>query len=145
MFYSFKGEYPVQTLPNRLRFSDGSTKTDSSTFTSEDLNNAGWVEVENPPEYVYPNKLEWLGDRWNVRAPNEDEIAIQWQNVRSYAVSKLAETDYKVLKAYEMGISVEPAIIQYRQSLRDIYNNINGVDPFNIVWPSLPEESPSNP
>ena len=37
MWYSNKGAYPVDTLPHRIILSDGSSRTDSSTFTNAEL------------------------------------------------------------------------------------------------------------
>ena len=45
--YSYKTEYPSSKISQRIRLSDGSTRTDSSTFTSDQLLDAGYVEVSN--------------------------------------------------------------------------------------------------
>ena len=49
--YSYKTEYPTTKIPEMITLSDGSTRTDSSTFTSDELLDAGYVEVSNPPDY----------------------------------------------------------------------------------------------
>src|SRR6056300_1624450 len=120
--YSYKGSWPTR-LPNRLKFEDGFTKTDKTTFTAEDIAAAGWIEVEDPPVVNYPNKLEWDGENWSVREPNASEIAFKWQEIRNECTRKLAETDYKVIKAMESGQELDPVMTQYRQELRDLYNN----------------------
>lgn len=134
--YSYKGAWPTQ-LPNRLKFSDGTTKTDKSTFTQEEIANAGWVEVPNPPIAYYPNKLEWVNGEWNVREPNASEIAFKWQEIKNECERRLAETDYKVIKAVETGVALDPILSQYRQELRDLYNNVNDVDPWTVTYPVL--------
>ena len=40
--YSFKGQDPKE-IPNRIRLSDGTTKTDRTTFTADDLTDAGFT------------------------------------------------------------------------------------------------------
>ena len=47
MLYSYNGEYPTD-IPERIRLSDGSTRTDSSTYTEEEIADAGYVYVEAP-------------------------------------------------------------------------------------------------
>jgi hypothetical protein len=132
--YSFKGARPTQ-LPNRLKFEDGFTKTDKTTFTAEDIAAAGWIEVEDPPVVNYPNKLEWDGENWVVREPNENETKFKWINIKAECTRRLAETDYKVIKSIETGQELDPVMVQYRQELRDLYNNVNNVDPWTVVYP----------
>lgn len=136
--YSYKGAYPTQ-LPKRLKFSNGLTKTDPSTFTAEDIQNAGWITVDYPPVVDYPNKLEWNSEtlQWTVRPPNEAETAFRWQHIRQECERRLLDTDYKVIKAMELGEPVDPVYVAYRQALRDLYNNVNDVDPWVFQYPTL--------
>ncbi len=138
MLYSHKGNFPT-ALPERIRLSNGLTRTDSSTFTNEEIADAGYIEVSDPPNYDYPDVLEWVGNAWVVRAPNNSDIANQWTAIQAEAVRLLSQTDYKAIKAYESGIPLSTAWINYRQALRDIYNNVNNLDPFFIEWPEQPQ------
>lgn len=143
--YSYQGDYP-KSLPFRIHLSDGRTRTDSSTFTPEEIADAGYVAVDNPPS-IEPNQvLEWNGDDflWVVRDKTLEELLAeeeaQWNIVRAERDRLLAETDYVVLVAYEQGIPVPEEYVTYRQELRDIPQTQE--DPFNIVWPTLyPNES----
>lgn len=136
--YSFKGAMPTQ-LPNRIKLSNGFTKTDKSTFTAEDLADAGWIPVDYPPVVDYPHKLEWNSQtrEWIVRDPNEAETQFKWQEIRNECEKRLSDTDYKVIKAVEMGEPVDPVYAVYRQALRDLYNNVNNVDPWTVEYPRL--------
>ena len=134
--YSFKGQYPT-SLPDRIRLSDGRTRTDSSTFTPEEIIDAGWISVEAPPIVEYPNKLEWSENGWISRAPTELEMYQQWNVVQAECVQRLGSSDYKVIKSLESGVSLNPGLISYRQKLRDIYNNVDNLDPWFIEWPVL--------
>jgi hypothetical protein len=136
--YSFKGARPT-SLPNRIKLSNGFTKTDNTTFTAEDLSDAGWIPVDNPPTVNYPNKLEWNGStlEWYSRSPNDAETQFKWQEIRKECERKLAETDYKVIKAVETGIPLDPVYVTYRQALRDLYNNVNNADPWAVEFPLL--------
>ena len=137
MLYSYNNGYPT-LIPNRIRLSNGFTRTDRSTYTAEEIADAGYVPVADPPTVEYPNKLDWSDTDWVIREPNENEISIQWESIKKECQQLLSDTDYKVIKAYELGIPLSQEWISYRQSLRDIYNNVNGIDPWNVVWPEAP-------
>lgn len=141
--YSFKGANPT-TLPNRLKLSDGTTRTDKTTFTDEMIADAGWILVEDPPEVTYPNKLEWNSStmQWVVRPPNDAEIAFRWQEIQNWCQERLTQTDYKVIKAVELGEEVDASIKNYRQALRDLYNNVNDADPWTVQYPVIVVEGP---
>jgi hypothetical protein len=138
--YSHQGAYP-NSLPFRIHLSDGRTRTDSSTFTPEEIAIAGYLAVDNPPT-IEPNEvLEWNSQDflWVVREKTTEELLAeeeeQWSSVRQERDRLLAETDYIVLKSYEQGISVPEEYVEYRQALRDIPQNQEYL--FNIVWPIL--------
>jgi hypothetical protein len=137
MLYSFKNKYP-KSLPNRIVLSDGTTRTDKSTFTLEQIQDAGYVEVEDPPIVQYPNKLEWSGTKWVVLPPDMSDIEKQKANIREQCLHILFDTDYKVIKAFESGTQVDPYYVQYRQEIRDLYNSVDELeDVWNVVFPTL--------
>lgn len=138
LLYTKNGEYPKQ-IPHMIRLSNGSVRSDRTTFTAEEIADAGYVQVDEPPVYTYPNKLEWNGTGWVVREPNEVEISQRWSEIRADCITRLSATDYKVIKSVESGSALDPLMIAYRQALRDIYNNINNLDPWNIDWPTQPQ------
>jgi len=137
--YTKNREYPNQ-IPHMIRLSNGKIRSDRTTFTEQEIVDAGYVQVENPPIAEYPNKLEWDGEnvQWVVRSPNDSEIMARWDELRRECDRLLAETDYKVIKAIETGIAIDPNYVAYRQELRDLYNNLNDIDPWNVVWPTKP-------
>lgn len=137
--YSHNGAWPIQ-LPNRIFLSNGKSRTDRSTFTAEELEDAGWVSVPNPPRVTYPNKLDWNGVDWVVREPNSSETTQRWFEVRNQCTSLLSATDYKVLKRFEAGLAPDQNLTAYRQALRDIYNNVNDINPWHVPWPAYPDE-----
>ena len=120
--------------------SDGSTRTDRNTYTPEEIADAGYVQAGNAPYVTYPNKLDWDVTDWIVREPNETEIENKWAEIKTECQQILLETDYKVIKAYELNIILDQIWIDYRQSIRDIYNNVNDLDPWNILWPDRPND-----
>jgi hypothetical protein len=137
MLYSYNGGYP-QVLPNRIRLSNGFTRTDRTSYTPEEIADAGYIQVADQPSVTYPNRLFWNGTDWIIREPNEVEIENQWSSIKKECQRLLTETDYKVIKSYELGIPLSQSWIDYRQSIRDIYNNVNNIDPWNVVWAAAP-------
>ena len=151
MLYSIKGNYPVETLPHRIRLSDGSTRTDSSTFTTDDLSNAGITTVSNPPSYNQnTQKLTWneIEIDWEVIDLTKEQIEeltnLAWQNIRKKRDSLLQQVDGKVLRyqsEVRIGITTTTDNISdldtYAQALRDVPSTFS--DPGNVVWPTYPD------
>lgn len=135
-FYSHNGAYPT-ILPNRIILSNGMPRTDKSSFTAEELADAGWVAISDPPTITYPNKLDWDGTDWVNRAPNAQEIAARWANIRNIRNERLKQTDIYILRAYEQGVTPDSVWVTYRQELRDLPENT--VDPFFVTWPTMPD------
>lgn len=137
--YSYKSGYPVRSLPERIRLLNGLTRTDSSTFTDEEIFEAGYVKVSDPPTPTMFQKLSWTGSDWLLEELTDLEkqnlIDIQWQTVRQERNSLLSDTDWISVKNLEQGEPVPENIVEYRQQLRDITLQL---DPFNIVWPEKP-------
>lgn len=145
----YKLGFPPTTKPFRLRLEDGLTITNP---TEEQLEAEGWLVAPDYPESSYPNIVEWGLTDWIVRPPNEQEVLAQWDQVKATCKKKLADTDYKVIKAIEStvlnGTTLEQELplsyIEYRQALRDIYNNVNNIDPFFVEWPTIVEVTNAN-
>lgn len=61
--------------------------------------------------------------------------ATEWPLVRATRDALLADTDWVVTKALELGTPVPDAWKTYRQALRNVTAQ---PDPFNLVWPVMP-------
>lgn len=62
--YTKNNSIPVNFLPWRIRLSDGSTRTDPSTFTDEMIADAGYVEAPAKPEEVEGKIIVWSSGEW---------------------------------------------------------------------------------
>ncbi len=65
--YSVDNCYPLHwsELPNRIRLSDGKTRTDKDTFTEEELKDAGYVFTDLMPDYNDEvHVCSWDGSNW---------------------------------------------------------------------------------
>ena len=82
VIYSFNGEYP-QALPERIRLSNGQTRSDSSTFTAEEIADAGYVAVVEPSYDPTTHTLSWDGTNLTSRLYNDAEIANKWAEIRA--------------------------------------------------------------
>ncbi len=141
MLYSYLGSYPT-TIPERIRLSDGQTRTDSATFTEAELNDAGWTIVSDKPAVneVYQG-VEWDGTDWVIldrpQADVEKTINQKWAEIRARRNKLLSDSDWTQLmdSPFQGARVYQEEVLQYRQGLRDITNQ---TDPFNIVWPVNP-------
>ena len=145
--YSYKTEYPSSEIPERIRLSDGSTRTDSSTFTSDELVDAGYVEVSNPPDFNQEtHKLVWSGTEWQTISLTESEIstrnATRWQEIRETRDAKIKEVEWRVMRNLSetrQGLDTTDNISDldtYIQALRDITSTTT--NPLEVSWPSIP-------
>jgi len=145
--YSYKTEYPTTEIPERIRLSNGSTRTDSSTFTSDELVDAGYVEVSNPPDFNQEtHKLVWSGIEWQTISLTESEIsarnAKRWQEIRETRDVKIKEIEWRVMRNLSetrQGLDTTDNITDldaYIQALRDITSSTT--NPLEVSWPSTP-------
>lgn len=140
--YTLNGSYPAP-IPERIRLSDGSTRSDSSTFDQDEIQDAGYVEVPNPPVASYPNKLNWNSEtlEWEVIPPSTNETDKKRYEIQMLCKQLLEETDYKVIKSIETEEPLTAEMKQYRQELRNIYNGVNEIqDVWNFVLPVKPAD-----
>ena len=83
MLYSHNTALPAP-LPHRIHFADGSTRTDRSTFTPEELERAGYSGPYERPECDYKTEtVDWDGTQFQVRAYNFDELQAQYATSRN--------------------------------------------------------------
>ena len=157
MQYSVNGDYPITTLPHRIRLSNGLTKTDNTTFTDSDLVSAGITTVADNPSYnANTQKLVWNREttEWDVTELTQDELDqitdSKWIQVRSQRNYLLSEADQRVLRYQSeerAGITTHTDSISdldtYMQALRDIPQT--NTNPDNIVWPSVAGDAEETP
>jgi len=140
MLYSYKNQYPTQ-LPDRIRLSDGTTRTNMTTFTEQEIADAGYVEVSNPPIISEYETLKWVDNNWLVESISEAEkIEREWIKVRKHRDILIGAFDWRINRYYtEVRLGLTPTddiekVDFYMQKLRDITKQS---DPFNITWPEF--------
>jgi len=107
-------------------------KQDPPTFdaATQDLNETNPTLSSN----------QWL-QTWSVTAASSDEIAQRTTDkqadVRAQRNQLIAETDWVVVMAKEVGTNIPAAMKTYRQALRDLPTTEAGF-PHTITWPTKP-------
>ena len=130
--YSYQGKEP-QELPERIRLSDGRTRTDSSTFTEEEIADAGFTRPYERPEYNSEIEIQyWKSEskEWTT-TPIPEEIF--WERLRDERNFRLMNSDWSQLPDAPLTTAKKTAWATYRQALRDL--PVNTEDPKNVTWP----------
>ena len=134
--YSYQGQEP-QELPHKIRLSDGRSRTDSSTFTEEEIAEAGFTGPYEKPDFNPEVETQsWdveLGNWVTTQIPDE----VFWEKLRTERNSILKDTDWSQLSDAPLTSSQKTTWATYRQALRDLPANTE--DPKNVTWPSQPE------
>lgn len=144
MLYSYNGKYP-EILPERIRLSDGRVRTDSSSFTNEELADAGYVAVEDSPSYnSLTHKLSWDGTNWQIIELTTIEVnekkRLQWLEIRKERDNKISNIEWKIMRNLSetrLGITTTTDLLS---DLDSYVNNLRNIttqsDPYNITWPT---------
>jgi hypothetical protein len=139
LLYSHNNARP-EPLPFRIRFINGSTRTDSSTFTQEELTAAGYTGPFTEPSYDAKTEvLDWDGENYFVRPYNTQELEDQWNKVREQRNQLLKDSDWTQISDYDLGLENKEQWATYRQELRDLPEVQS--NPFDISYPDIPELS----
>ena len=147
--YSLSGGTPV-SLPNRIRLSNGLTKTDITTFTAEELTFAGFegpfnLSEYNPDQYIpewnsetkswtMTTHPQWAADNYT---PTVEEETAYIREKRNYI---LGQSDWTRLDDNGLSSSKKTSWETYRQTLRDIpqQSDFDGRET-SVTWPTKPE------
>lgn len=149
MLYSFENRTP-EPIPDVIRLSNGDTRTDKSQFTDEEIADAGYVAVEDPPEYdALKQRVVWNSSTtpgtWEVQDIPVEEL---WQNPRELRTKLMDQFEWRISRhRREVDLGMETTeeltpLLQYMQALADITKQ---PDPTNLDWPIPPGYTDSVP
>ena len=139
MLYSKNGDYPT-ILPNRIRMSNGFTRTGRDTFTEEEIKDSGYISVPDKPQAKIYQEIRWISIelKWDVIKLEKNIVAEKIRELRY----KLIQDELWKIERYnsEIRLGLEPtdnieAIDKYIQELRDITKQKKF--PYEITWPTL--------
>jgi hypothetical protein len=83
----------------------------------------------------YPAKWSNTTMSWEDLRSQQEKLDQQWIGIKGQRDKLLQQSDWRVVKATDIGVPISQTWKDYRQALRDITTQS---DPFNIVWPITP-------
>jgi hypothetical protein len=145
MYYSYNTQVPVHSLPHRIRLADGSTRTNNTTYTEDEIISAGYAIItQEKPVPSRFQKVEWTGIEWVLLEMTDTEkqevLDMQWKSIRIIRDQVIQELDWRIQRylsevRLDLPLTDDIRLIDtYVQELRDITKQ---EDPFNIVWPYM--------
>jgi len=140
--FSKNGEYPE--VLDRIRLSNGMTRTDSSTYTKEELSSYGYSGPYYEPEYDSEiQELTW--DSENLKFVLKDRPRDYWISVlKERRNNLLSRTDWTQLDDSPLTVDKKEEWKIYRQKLRDLPNNLPSQIPTDLeeadslIFPTMP-------
>ena len=94
--------------------------------------------VEGTPDFV---EGVWV-QSWDIVEATPEEISSRISKqeafIRSKRDSLISDTDWHVVKAYERSEAISNELADYRQTLRDITEEVGF--PWEVEWPVKPQE-----
>jgi hypothetical protein len=132
--YSYQGNYP-EVLPHKIRLNDGTAPSDPSTYTEEQLAEAGYTGPYEIPEFNDDGsqKVIWDDEKLefyvqdNPVAGSEMTAEEVWDGIRNVRNILLAESDWTVLSDAPLTSTQKQQALDYRQSLRDYPSTITDI------------------
>lgn len=141
--YSHNGLEP-NILPHRIVLSNGTSRTDNTTFTEEEIADAGFTGPYERPEFnLNTQKLIWNSETLSYsieELPNQTAQITEellWSRLREERNFRLSSTDWIVLEDSPFTEEKKVEWKTYRQSLRDLPSTIINITD-NILWPEEP-------
>lgn len=145
-YYSINQGHPTIQLPNRIRLSDGTTRTDLESYTDEELKEFGIEVVDAPPNFPEWYKVaNWYETEWRIEDKPDDVKAEtlhqKWLAIRRQRDDFINQCSHLIEKYNsEIRREVTPTINiakvdEYVEKLRQIPQE--QTDPFSIEWPTL--------
>lgn len=149
--YSHNNKFP-NPIPFEIILSNGVSRTDPSTFTEEEILDAGFTGPYPQPSYDLEfQRLEWDEDKKeyiiiDLPRPSAEDLSSQrLAEIRVRRTMLLRDSDWTVLPDSPLSEQEKNLWINYRQQLRDLPSNIGDVmsydDITHINWPQIPSSN----
>ena len=125
--YSYKGQEP-KPIPEKIRLSNGNCRTDISSFTNEELLDAGYTgPYSKPTNILRTRNLEWNSEKMQYELiPIDFELCMTWVRYERY--KRLSELDWVVLEDCPLSDEQKQEYLKLRQELRDLPSTLKTID-----------------
>ena len=95
--YSYKGSEPT-SLPNKITLSNGKSRTDSSSFSDEELKDAGFTGPYTVPSFDQEyQKLSWNSESLSYVVTDIPDDVL-WENIKKERNRLLSESDWTMMQ-----------------------------------------------
>lgn len=132
--YSFNGECPT-SLPEKIRLKNGMTRTDNSSFTPEELLDAGYTGPYELPDYDSDTQtVRWDSDSKSFIVENIPDSKF-WEDIRTQRNIQLKNSDWTQYR--DVLLANDQEWKDYRQELRDLPQKFTNFA--DVSFPRLPE------
>jgi hypothetical protein len=138
--YSYQGQEP-QLLPHKIRLNGGRSRTDSSTFTEEEIAEAGFTGPYTIPDFDQEyQRVSWDSENLSfvVEDISEEEL---WGRIRKERNLLLSESDWTMAADAPEDLNLREWEM-YRQRLRDLPSLY--AHPKDVFFPISPEGRPDS-
>jgi|TARA_Y100000052_G_scaffold26972_1_gene33190 hypothetical protein len=146
MLYSFNKAEPKE-LPFKIYLSNGKVRTDPSSFSDDEIADAGYVYAGFAPAHdTATQKATWDGTAWVISNKTTEELQAEkdvlWKEIREQRDQKINEFEWRIsryLSETRQGINPTTDTISDLDSyVQDLRNITKQTDPSNITWPTIP-------
>lgn len=133
--YSYRSQEPAP-LPEKILLSDGRKRTDISSYTNEEIVDAGFTGPFIKPDFDSDIETQ----EWNIElcdwiiSPIPDDVF--WSKLRKIRNFELSNSDWTQLDDASLTNEKKLEWKNYRQELRDLPANTS--NPRKIIWPLRP-------
>lgn len=135
--YSYQGQEP-QPLPEKIVLSDGRKRTDVSTFTDVEIQDAGFTGPYEVPQYNQEyQRVLWNSETLSFSLENISEEEL-WDRVRIERNRLLTESDWTMVSDAPGELNLQEWE-KYRQRLRDLPSTF--LNPKEVIWPESPDKT----
>lgn len=145
--YSHQGQEP-QILPHEITLSNGRSRTDNTSFTEEEIVNAGFTGPYEKPEYdVDTQQLVWNSSTLSYSvedlpdgSPSPERLLEMLRENRNYLLER---SDWTQLSDSPLSSAKVAEWKAFRQLLRDFTETVDLPETYeeftNLDWPVRPE------
>jgi|TARA_R100000482_G_scaffold47939_2_gene16798 trehalose-6-phosphate synthase len=146
--YSLNGAEP-KFLPDRIRLSNGMVRSDVSTYTDEELKDAGFTGPYTEPDYdLTRQERHWNSETLsyditdNPLIDDEELSKMRWVSLKQRKNQLLSDSDYIFVEDYPITEDKKQEWREYRTLLRNFASTITDImqydDIEDLPWPTKP-------